>query len=103
MPPTYHRWAHRRQRQAWSLRLNQTHLPAIARWPDGKVKPVAALRRTLQQEFIEVLTPFITDVEQDGGVSQQLFEARHTDVGSAASQPSHRQQPCSQPQNDSRC
>ena len=61
------------------------YLPAVVLGPHGEVQPVAA-GIAFQQQLVEVLMTFVADVEQQRDVAQQLFLARHPQVGGASRQ-----------------
>ncbi len=60
--------------------LYHPHLPSVAAGAHGEVQPVAASLVALQQQLVEVLFRLVADVEQDGGIADELFQPCHTDV-----------------------
>ena len=58
-----------------SYLLYHPHLPAVAAGAHGEVQPVAASLVALQQQLVEVLLRLVADVQQDGGIADELFQS----------------------------
>ena len=56
-----------------SYLLYHPHLPAVAAGAHGEVQPVASCLVALHQQFVEVLFRLVANVEQDGGIADELF------------------------------
>ena len=67
-------------------RLDKPDFASVVLRAHGEVEPVDASAVALKQQFVEVLLGLVADVEQDGGVAEELFLPCHPDVGSAAGQ-----------------
>ena len=66
--------------------LYHPHLPAVAAGAHGKVQPVASRLVALQEQLVEVLLRLVADVQQDGGIADELFQPCHADVCCTARQ-----------------
>ena len=56
----------------------------IARWTHGEVQPDGAPGIVLYQQFVERLPTLLTDIEQDGGIADELTDILHPDINGAA-------------------
>ena len=56
----------------------------IARWTHGEVQPDGAPGVALKQQFVERLPTLLADIEQDGGIADELTDILHPDINGAA-------------------
>ena len=69
-----------------TLRQNEASLPSVPLWTHREVDPIAACLNALNIELIIIPLRAVGDIQEDGGIADRLFEARHADIHCAARQ-----------------
>ena len=67
-------------------RLDKPDFASVVLRAHGEVEPVDASAVALKQQLVEVFFRLVADVEQDGGIADELLLSCHTDVDRAAGQ-----------------